>query len=175
MEFAYRGERFESVRGVDKDVFEELEDKSGLIVVTDAENLENSKLYYNGNPICGGTPTENVGEIYSTEEVRIGTWIDGKPLYRIVEQVLLSTPTSFTYIVQLTPECEVKFMCAGVSRSDGVILPVPTAQPNDLQHQISLEYQPKTLCVGIWCGDAYVDVLKNRPCWVVVEYTKTTD
>lgn len=32
----------------------------------------------------GGGGGESAGEVYSTEEIRIGTWIDGKPLYRKV-------------------------------------------------------------------------------------------
>lgn len=35
-------------------------------------------IYYKGQPVSGGSS----GETYSTEETVIGTWIDGKPLYR---------------------------------------------------------------------------------------------
>lgn len=38
----------------------------------------------------GGAYTD--GEVYSTGEVRIGTWIDGKPLYRI--SIVTRTPAS---------------------------------------------------------------------------------
>lgn len=34
--------------------------------------------------VISGGGGESAGEVYSTEETRIGTWIDGKPLYRIV-------------------------------------------------------------------------------------------
>lgn len=40
------------------------------------------------------------GEVYSTEEVRIGTWIDGKPLYRKVVS-LGNLPNSTTKDIQL--------------------------------------------------------------------------
>lgn len=45
------------------------EEKQGLVVVIDEDN-----------PNVGSFK----GEVYSTEEIRIGTWIDGKPLYRKV-------------------------------------------------------------------------------------------
>lgn len=41
------------------------EEKKGLVVVTD-----------------DSSPSGGKGEVYSTDEIRIGTWIDGKPLYR---------------------------------------------------------------------------------------------
>ena len=40
---------------------------------------------YEGDTVPEGyEEVEDKGEVYSTEEVRIGTWIDGKPLYRKV-------------------------------------------------------------------------------------------
>lgn len=56
-------------KGVLKEEFDRMsdEEKKGLIVVTDDD-----------------TPGGRSGEIYSTEETRIGTWIDGKALYRMV-------------------------------------------------------------------------------------------
>ena len=38
-------------------------------------------LYYKGENIQGAV-AEGGGEVYSTEEIVIGTWIDGKPLYQ---------------------------------------------------------------------------------------------
>lgn len=46
---------------------------------------------FDGNVVPEGyEKVEDEGEIYSTEEKRIGTWIDGKPLYR---KVINATPT----------------------------------------------------------------------------------
>lgn len=39
------------------------------------------KLYYDGKPVDASAGS---GEVYSAEETRIGTWIDGRPLYRRV-------------------------------------------------------------------------------------------
>lgn len=46
----------------------------------------------------GGSGTaSSAGEVYSTEETRVGTWIDGKPLYRKV----------FTLVVTSTNNCKI--------------------------------------------------------------------
>ena len=43
----------------------------------------NSVIEYEGDVVPEGyEKVEDKGEIYSTEEQRIGTWIDGKPIYR---------------------------------------------------------------------------------------------
>lgn len=43
-----------------------------------------SGTYFVGDGGGGGGGGESAGDVYSTEETRIGTWIDGKPLYRRV-------------------------------------------------------------------------------------------
>lgn len=49
------------------------------------EEQQNKGFYVisDGDGDGGGGGGESAGEVYSTEETRIGTWIDGKPLYRI--------------------------------------------------------------------------------------------
>ena len=42
----------------------------------------------------GWEEVEDKGEIYSTTEQRIGTWIDGKPLYQITIQDTMPTITT---------------------------------------------------------------------------------
>lgn len=54
------------------DALPEVQQNKGMYVVTEDGD---------GN---GGGSSSGHGEVYSTEEVRIGTWIDGKPLYRKV-------------------------------------------------------------------------------------------
>lgn len=65
------------VRGVvtqaEFDALTEAQQSKGLYVISDgADGL--------------GSNGSSTGEVYSTEETRIGTWIDGKPLYRRVLQ-----------------------------------------------------------------------------------------
>jgi len=66
------------VKGVTQaeyDALSEEEKSKGLYIVTDANINFNDR-----------------GDIYSTEETRIGAWIDGKPLYRRV--IRCKTPTT---------------------------------------------------------------------------------
>lgn len=51
------------------------------------EEQKNTGMYVvkeDGNDTEGDDSSGGRGEVYSTEEIRIGTWIDGKPLYRRV-------------------------------------------------------------------------------------------
>lgn len=61
-------------KGVTKSEFDAMTDdqKKGLVIVTDEQASD------------GGGSSSAPNDVYSTEEVRIGTWVDGKPLYRKV-------------------------------------------------------------------------------------------
>lgn len=124
-------------------------------------------------PVGGGTSQE----IYSTEETRIGTWIDGKPLYRRVFNVTtpLTASTSTSEILHVSIPVETIVHILGVSKStsgqwrsvpyyitdtDRVYIgynpPDHTSMPNSLRCS---------------CGSDLV----NKPLIIVLEYTKTTD
>lgn len=61
-----------------------------------AEDIKVGKTAYSNGELIEGTYQEG-GEIYSMEETRIGTWIDGKPLYRkVVKSVVPSAPNQST-------------------------------------------------------------------------------
>lgn len=70
------------VRGIitqaEFDALTEAQKNSGLYVISDGS----------GEPGGGSS----AGEVYSTEETRIGTWIDGKPLYRRTYILSVSCP-----------------------------------------------------------------------------------
>ena len=55
------------------------------------------KIIINGEEAeLGGSRSSGGGEIYSTEETRIGTWIDGKPLYKVTRLYNGSFATSIS-------------------------------------------------------------------------------
>lgn len=58
------------------------------------------KIILNGEVVEAGEGG-SAGEVYSVEETRIGTWIDGKPLYRKVIQVtnFLSSDSKVSFVV----------------------------------------------------------------------------
>lgn len=115
----------------------------------------------------GGSITPG-DEVYSTEEQRIGTWIDGKPLYRRVYK--LTTPSSTSGGVTIgTIEANINV----VSIDGYMITSVGVHQP------INSVYGGNT--VGTVTRDTNIKMIvthgdyTSRPCWVVLEYTKTTD
>lgn len=57
------------VKSASKEEFDRMpnEEKKGLVIVTDE----------------GSSGLVQAAEVYSTKETKIGTWIDGKPLYRV--------------------------------------------------------------------------------------------
>lgn len=117
------------------------------------------------------------GETYSTEETRIGTWIDGKPLYRKMFQVISpsSTSTSTQEVAAYTSDIET------VANLYGVIYPInghttfipyyySTSEWAYLAYNTSahLNY-PNSLRMAVGSSRT------NAPAIIYLEYTKTTD
>lgn len=143
------------VRGVTQaeyDALTEEQQKSGMYVITDAV----------GN---GGGSSEN-GEVYSTEEVKIGTWIDGKPLYRKCFSFLYSDSTLNTYktVAKVEEPIDIPAHIFGTRLNNtkacysipNIAIMIRITSDGEIQI-----YQSST---G-WSGTYYV----------TVEYTKTTD
>ena len=109
------------------------------------------------------------GDVYSTEERRIGTWIDGKPLYRKAA-MLVSPPAQNNWNLwsaNFVPNVDqVTNFYAVVRRTSGFVMVC-------FSPSVSFEIRDS--------GDlyAYIDTnahnMANRPTCVVAEYTKTTD
>ena len=110
-------------------------------------------------------------EVYSTEETRIGTWIDGKPLYRrIVEFNTPSTanPSSsasvYTFQATMTP----KKLATFVYPADNGIYPISFLA--SINEYIMCFIQNSILYIRV-SSSLYV----NKRACSIVEYTKTTD
>lgn len=126
-------------------------------IVVDGETVE--------IPAGGEEGGPSSGEIYSTDETRIGTWIDGKPLYRKVFQA--TTPSvQEAAVLSLDATYEAK-MLEGYIRPNNVNAWVPATGPwSDLYvmcdtNEICL-YAPNN---RYW----------NTLILIAVKYTKTTD
>jgi len=110
-----------------------------------------------------GPPGESVSaeNNYSLEEQRIGTWIDGKPIYRITSNIVL---TSVKDIVTF----ELPFIIDTLVSASGTVL----------ISEIEREYSPNSHCTyGVYNGKIYIyDTNVNRlnktySC--IFTYTKT--
>lgn len=110
-------------------------------------------------------------DVYSTEETRIGTWIDGKPLYRKVFVGPFAGVNVSTVVGTETPDVDaVTYLSAITLLTNGYWTPFPyppsttvysVCQFNDADHKIYIQTN-SSLFVG---HDVYV----------VMHYTKTTD
>lgn len=75
----------------------------------------------------GGGPC---GEVYSTEETRIGTWIDGKPLYRVVMSGTPLTNNRRFILGQIQNVEHIVFMYGSAIYSSGASVPIPYSSSN---------------------------------------------
>ena len=110
-------------------------------------------------------PTENV---YSTEETQIGTWIDGKPLYRKVFNVGIPGKKDIVINISDLPKdtvtnCYVFLSTFGLNTEN---LYISCSSYNNLN-------------LYIISNEIHIDLGQesriNKPTYVVIEYTKSTD
>lgn len=123
--------------------------------------------YYKSQVIVGSGGLS--GEIYSTEETRIGTWIDGKPLYRKV--LTLNYPSSngtfdLFYVNNLNIDQCTKYI--GYIRINNETQFIPYY--HSASNQGSLWVSGETLKLNKE-GNYY----NGHPFVIALEYTKTTD
>lgn len=97
---------------------------------------------------------------YTQEEQRIGTWIDGKPIYRIVASINLQNHTSWTNLVHISNLKRVINIYGSLNNAN-----IPRYESPSYFTQFLYENNYiKVMCNGN-NGDGYL----------VIEYTKTTD
>lgn len=108
-------------------------------------------------------------EVYSTEEQRIGTWIDGKPLYRIIKKCDVSAKETQSNDISSIPYDTIfinlgKSFNRWVDNSSASI--VWNTSDND-KGNVWINYEKK------------LNILNSsnaaRHYWITLEYTKTTD
>lgn len=118
---------------------------------------------------AGWEQTEELNT-YSTEEQRIGTWIDGKPLYRKT-LVYNGAVTGANYIDLTSLNYEfIVIKEASFIRSNFIFSPVRynAQSANDLI-EVFIDNTQKKMNINI--GSAW----NNTNCYVTIQYTKTTD
>lgn len=132
----------------------------------DEKNAE--KLYLITDAAASGSDSE---EVYSTEETRIGTWIDGKPLYRRMVVGRLTAINTSTVAGDAIPDVDVvTYLGAITLLTNGGWCPFP--------------YPPST---SVWAvcqfhtSDNKVHLMTNNSVftghdvYIEMRYTKTTD
>lgn len=109
------------------------------------------------------------GDTYSLEETRIGTWIDGKPLYR---RVISTTTPSETYsqvVASLQESIKLVDMYGSFVLPNGDQVPIPYR--SEANYFVAAWISSGT-DIKMTCGNTYYC---SAPATIIVEYTKTTD
>ena len=130
----------------------------------------NGIIDFDGDVVPEGyEKVEDKGEVYSTEEQKIGTWIDGKPLYRKVinELTLPSNSTKEYDTTSLNIETIVKLYGIAYYKNGQLARPLPFAA--DTTNQIRLDVENKKLRLITYSNWV------QYPTIIFIEYTKTTD
>lgn len=131
--------------------------------------LDNNEVYtrVKNNGSWGGWTLLN-GNIYSSSEVRVGTWVDGKPIYRKVIDTgsISSTSKSINHnISNLGTVTKVYGACV----VNGVSYVIPRVSTATVSQQIAIQVSSTQVQLAVG-SDANFD-----SSYVCIEYTKTTD
>jgi hypothetical protein len=123
------------------------------------------KIYTkNDNGVYEEFYNETNREVYSTSEQRIGTWIDGKPLYR--KTIKYTTPNTSEYVVVAdVGQCNVKHFYGQCDFGQGNIYPIPYGEG---------AYFNVVKYLNEWIF-ASTNGFEDKKCELTIEYTKTTD
>lgn len=106
---------------------------------------------------------------YSTDEQRIGTWTNGKPIYRKVTNT--TSPTENKEVAIIDPISELDTLI----KMDGFVIPGATSIP------INFDLDNYTKITTYYSRGSGVRMItptstyQNKPTLVILEYTKTTD
>lgn len=112
-------------------------------------------------------------EVYSTVETKIGTWVDGKPLYRKVISSTLPKVTTedvgVTKTVSIDADIRTGFIETAYFNKDNQMMPMPFIFTGG---QIIKSYMGLNGTITLWSNTTYVN---EQPVTIIVCYTKTTD
>ena len=123
--------------------------------ITPTINVDGQNIYEKGQ-----------NEVYSTAEQRIGTWINNKPIYRQVIQgttASSNSPTAIGSISNLGTIVNIRGYIISASQSIPINFVYNTEQ--------NAGYKEGNNIIIRATASSY----QNKPCYVIVEYTKTTD
>lgn len=142
--------------------------ESGTVATTPESYIEPQIYVRNSNGVYEEFAKKSE-EVYSTEEQRIGTWIDGKPLYRIIKECDVSAKETQSNDISSIPYDTIfinlgKSFNRWVDNSSASI--VWNTSDND-NGNVWINYEKK------------LNILNSsnaaRHYWITLEYTKTTD
>ena len=107
--------------------------------------------------------------VYSTSEKRIGTWVDGKPIYRKVVKITNPQTSNTDYVVVSNVIENLIKLYGYMKASNGAKFPVPQTDSDSTYSVVFM-----TTGGGLRGRFSYINAAPAEV-YVVVEYTKTTD
>ena len=114
-------------------------------------------------------PVTELDNTYSTAETRVGTWIDGKPIYRKVFHITNPAKTNTNYAIVSSSLDACVALYGYMKINDGTAVPVPQTDSSSTYSVLLVNAS------GYLRGRfSYADGLPVSV-YVTVEYTKTTD
>ncbi len=132
--------------------------------------VETSKTTGTDNTYACDYINDIVEDNYSTSEVKTNkVWIDGKPIYRkVISNITTpSTTNSWVSIGSVSNVSTLINMYGFVIATDGRTLSLNHSEPSA---EISTTFKSGNVEMKV-----ILDNWKSRPCYVTLEYTKTTD
>lgn len=157
---------YEAVEISTLDAVETLKDSAEFLVEQDGISKKASFKQINDAISVGSS------EVYSTDEVCIGTWIDGKPMYRMVIETTLPSKVDTNVVIATVDDDKFVYRISGMWQyNTRQSKPLNAINPNN-------EDYSNYSWVFYKRGELYATIgseLLNKQCWIVLEYTKTTD
>lgn len=136
-------------------------------VVYLVNNSNRLEIFYKGATIGNGEKS------YQNGETVIGTWIDGKPLYRMVTSVTTPNTGATRMFVYSELNIDTIVSIGGYIRlaNASAFLPLPSVYISTNEWFAVYDNRSREAIVFV----AGVNEYRNRPCELILEYTKTTD
>ena len=117
--------------------------------------------------------TLNLGDVYSKDgEKRVGTWIDGKPIYRRVFSITTPSDISWKNVFALST-----YSIKQIVNLNGYFI----SRDNRIMYLGSSYSENQDYYTALSIFNGYLQIrtghpaFQNRPCDIYVEYTKTID
>lgn len=111
---------------------------------------------------------------YSTEETIVGTWIDGKPIYRkVIDFGVLPNNTTKTYNTgDLNIDTFTEPIRGTSESTTGFCSGIPFVYTANVSYGVSITYNKTTNQISVQTG---YDRSAQTKTYIIMEYTKTTD
>lgn len=139
------------------------------------EDKKNKGMYVIKDAGGGSGGGGGSSDIYSTEETRIGTWIDGKPLYRKVVEFTFPSSGGWHNGPSYGEVDTITRFEGFVNASDGGALRLPYLNTGS---SWSVGINPDKVngnVIRLDIGNSTASIVVNQPAFVIIEYTKPTD